>query len=100
MCPVGLVMMMVPGGWVGGVGGELVVPAAFVFEAVVVVAFGGEVGFAGGAGGPGDDVVEVASGGGAGAVGGAAGEVAGADVVGQGGGWAVGGAGVVEQVSG
>ncbi|HST84359.1 MAG TPA: hypothetical protein VLL08_21660, partial [Kineosporiaceae bacterium] len=58
-------------------------PAALVFHPVVTVAFGGEVGFAGVAGGPGDDVVEVAVGGGVVAGGGAAGDVAGSDVVGE-----------------
>ncbi len=82
--------------WVVGVGGEGVGPSAFVFEAVVGVALGLEVVFAGGAGGVGDDVVEVAVGGGALASGGAAGDVAGADVVGQCGWWAVGLTSVVE----
>ncbi|HST84118.1 MAG TPA: hypothetical protein VLL08_20450, partial [Kineosporiaceae bacterium] len=58
-------------------------PAALVFHPVVAIAFGGEVGFAGVAGGPGDDVVEVAVGGGVVAGGGAAGDVAGSDVVGE-----------------
>ena len=67
--------------WVVGVGGELVGPASFVFEPVIVLALGGEVVFAGGPDRPRNHVVEVAFGGGSVAVRGSAGQVAGSNMI-------------------
>src|SRR5690242_8302545 len=72
---VGLADESVPGGagqddrprWVVGVGGQVVVPATFVLQAMIMSAFGVEVLFTGGAGGVAEEVVEVGGGGRAGA---------------------------------
>jgi hypothetical protein len=83
-------------GWVVRVGGGVVVPASFVFEAVSAPASAAEVPLAGGALGVAADMIDIAVFGGGVAV--RAADVAGSDVVDEVLGWAVAGAAVVEQL--